>query len=101
MAKRFLKCVSKSEKHIGYAFDCPGCGGYHFINTEQGTGKPSWTVVDGDTERPFVSPSLKVQWHFEGIDKVCHFTITDGLITFCPDSSHELSGKTVTLPIVD
>lgn len=30
-------------------------------------------------------------------DVVCHSIITDGMIQFCSDSTHELSGKTVPL----
>lgn len=101
-----------------YNFKCPGCGDWHVIDTTKG-----WRVVDPESETPNVEPSLLVtSGHFvagqpqppegpcwctftgEGAESMralcyrCHSIIFHGKITFCPDSSHKLSGQTVDLP---
>ena len=51
-----------------------------------------WTW-NGDKVKPTFSPSIVVQG-----TKRCHSFVTDGLIQFLSDCSHELAGKTVPLP---
>lgn len=72
----------------------------------------SWQF-DGNIEEPTISPSLNIAWGKEadpnwkepdGEDAGsnwsgrCHSVITKGQISFCSDSTHKLSGKTVPLP---
>ena len=32
------------------------------------------------------------------IPHVCHYILTNGILNFCPDSTHALAGKLVPLP---
>jgi hypothetical protein len=34
----------------------------------------------------------------EDLSGICHYFLTDGLISFCGDSTHDFAGKTVPLP---
>lgn len=85
-------------------FKCPGCeqvrpfAHYHRIPVSIGTRKHPGTLHpdktwewNGSTEKPTVKPSIN-------ITDQCHYTITDGKITYYPDSKHPLAGKTIPMP---
>lgn len=94
-----VKYVSSDGVLIGYRMNCPGCGLHHVIFSEKSDGVPSPWTFNGDLEKPTVTPSLKVTM---GDDNpyCCHFVITDGMVSFCSDSSHSFANKTVPmLPI--
>lgn len=108
----------------GVMFWCPGCKETHAIHTNSPGG---WTF-NGDGDAPTFQPSVLVRtghyvpdyqelyppgvepscWctykaeHPEDLDpfecRVCHSFVTNGLIHFLADSSHELAGQTVELP---
>ena len=86
-------------------FFCPGCKYGHFFKTTPPA--PQWTF-NGDVEKPTVRASILVHSHEtilpenDGTGKVtstprCHSFITDGMIQFLDDCTHELKGKTVAL----
>lgn len=94
----------------GISFKCPGCDDMHVVPTK---GDHAWTW-NGSVDLPTIQPSLIVRrGHFTPNHKPddecwcgkdygytcyqCHSTIADGVITFCPDSSHALSGQSVPL----
>ncbi len=52
-------------------------------------------AFNNDLEKPSFAPSFKHEW---GNGKVCHYTLTAGMLTFAPDSTHALAGQTVPLP---
>ena len=95
----------RSTEGNGLMFWCPGCDTGHRIQHGQGPG-PRWTW-NGNAEKPTFSPSIKVSYDGadadtpEGIPSICHSFVRDGLIEFCADSTHALSGKTVPLPDFD
>jgi hypothetical protein len=72
-----------------YVFHCPGCGYGHPFHV------PRWTW-NGSFDKPTFTPSLMVN----GGDPArrCHSNVTDGRITFHPDSGHALAGQTIDLP---
>lgn len=72
---------------------CPACKCGHGLDSR-------WTF-NGNYDKPTFSPSLLIQGHL-GSDKygTCHSFIRDGMIQFCSDSTHELSGKTVPLDTI-
>lgn len=72
---------------------CPGCKEHHVLPWKRG----GWTF-NGNTERPTFTPSFRISG---GAGSVCHFVLTDGILNFCSDSSHELAGKSVPLPKLD
>lgn len=65
---------------------------------------PCWKF-DGNADAPTITPSL-IKFIPERTDKdgrvhprwtLCHCIVTNGEITFCDDSPHEFSGKTVPM----
>jgi hypothetical protein len=98
---------------IGWCHYCPGCRHTHCFNVEQPTrawpefniaGGVKWSF-NGNLERPSFSPSMLIQtggWKSpEGKDipqrTLCHYVLSDGVINFCADSAHELTGRAVPL----
>jgi len=92
-----------------FIFFCPGCKCGHGFKTTPP--EPQWTF-NGDMEKPTVRASILVRsgkypkepFKFDqegnvvGYEKaVCHSFITDGMIQFMDDCTHELKGKTVPL----
>jgi hypothetical protein len=71
---------------------CPGCKCIHVIDS-------TW-AFNGNYEKPTFRPSLLVNGNpqFKNLQMPrCHSFITEGEITFLPDCTHELAGKTVRL----
>lgn len=85
--------LAKNEYAI---FWCPGCDGYHQIQTK---GEKAWEF-NGDYENPTFSPSY-VTWLDSGPHAFrCHSYIREGNIQFLNDCTHALKGQTVPLPDV-
>lgn len=103
----------------GVIFFCPGCKSPHTIRTRGNGAAWGW---NGNADRPTFTPSVLVTWQEPEalgdrerlnqqiedrragrIDKIpqaercCHSFVTDGLIQFLGDSTHELAGQTVEL----
>lgn len=76
----------------GISWFCPGCKDKHHVPT---TGIVAW-CFNGDLERPTITPSILR--YANPVSPRCHSIVTDGRVSFCPDSEHELAGKTVDLP---
>ena len=82
--------MAKFEKLAGtkgqYSFWCPGCQCAH----------PVWGF-NGDTEKPTITPSIKVEYPTEDQVEICHSFIRDGRIEYLSDCTHSLAGKTVDM----
>lgn len=80
---------------LGYSFYCKGCREPHVYWT---SGKLVWSF-NGNLERPTFTPSLLNTWtnHEEGIRLVCHLFLTDGIVSYCGDCTHEMSGMSYQL----
>ena len=74
---------------------CPGCERMHPL-------PDTWTFVNGDLNKPTFLPSFKHTLGFkDGKEEqpiICHYVLTDGILNFCGDCHHALSGKSVPLP---
>jgi len=79
------------------AFHCPGCGFDHVftVGPMDNKGGPRWEW-NGSVEHPEFHPSLLINGHDAATR--CHLFMKHGAIQFCPDSFHELAGKTVEIP---
>lgn len=88
-----------------FNFYCPACKRLHTVSDAGG-----WNVT-GDLNRPTITPSVLNRTPYltkeivdgEIIEKmeykdICHLTLTDGMIDYCPDCEHEMAGKTIELP---
>lgn len=87
----------------GYSHWCPGCKEMHFIHVEKAMKNGSQWTFNGDQDVPTFNPSvrIKIPKEWGGNSKsqeCCHYFIRAGIISFCSDSTHELSGKAVNLP---
>ena len=73
---------------------CPGCEEMHVLPWKRG----KWTF-DGNVDAPTFTPSFLIRWKDEegGVQLVCHFILTAGMLDFQPDCTHALRGK-VPLP---
>jgi hypothetical protein len=76
-------------------FWCPGCKCGHCIPV---SGKNRWEF-DGNFESPTITPSLLISTTDEkrNLHTLCHVVVTAGVLNFCADSAHELSGKSVSM----
>lgn len=81
------------------AFDCPGCGMSHAVNTDPDVPGPRWSW-NSSFDKPTFSPSILVRWDFgpDHTPKVCHSFVREGMIEFLGDCTHTLAGQTIPLP---
>ncbi|MDI1362523.1 DUF6527 family protein [Methylotenera sp.] len=88
------------EDIIGYSFYCVGCKFTHPVHTKVGSHNGSQWGWNGSMDKPTFTPSVLVQypWGEERKPMVCHSFVTDGMIEFLADCTHEFAGKTVELP---
>lgn len=87
-----------------FMFLCPGCNGYHSLNTLKPNEKGAMWQFNGNLVAPTFSPSLNVKYIFDSPemkDIVCHSFIRDGYIQFLNDCTHKMAGITTELPEVD
>lgn len=98
----------KANDHL-YMHWCPGCKSRHGVSVGVPNHSGAQWSYNGNPERPTFSPSIhiKVGEQEEGKEgpndpwiykTSCHYFIRDGMIEFCSDSNHPLSGQTVELP---
>ncbi len=92
--------MKAKDTEYGWQVGCHHCG-HHYFPKERLRNGSSWTF-NGDTDRPTFSPSMNElvngpgPEHREGVATTrCHFTITEGRITYHGDCTHALAGKTL------
>lgn len=86
------------ETRNGYTIRCPVCQWHSF--PKQGKPGASWTF-NGNFEKPTFTPSMNESTnspeHPYYNPRVpsgrCHFILTDGVMNFCSDCTHELAGQ--------
>lgn len=95
-----LHAITKDDTVVGYHHWCPACDEPHGIAV--GTPNRSgavWTF-DGNLESPTFAPSVRC-FAVDDDGKretLCHYFIRNGMVEFCSDNPHALSGQTVELP---
>jgi hypothetical protein len=115
MSQLSKKFRSISGGKIGYW--CQGCETLHMVRVE-GNERPKWQW-NGDLDAPTFTPSVLVIWD-QGeppattpeirekirsgeitqtkVRKVCHTVITDGVVQFLGDCTHQYAGQKLPLP---
>lgn len=83
-------------------FTCPACKCTHGVPIA-GIREPIWTWNKSLT-LPTLLPSIRVRWEWVDTNGSthtyqCHAWVKSGDISFCPDSTHPLAGKTEPLPV--
>lgn len=79
---------------------CPGCKHVHKIQYGSGSG-PRWNW-NGDQDKPTFTPSVLVTWPMwkdnVPVKQICHSFVTDGVMQFLGDCTHELAGQSIPIP---
>jgi hypothetical protein len=74
------------------SFECPACGCLHFIR------EPAWTF-NQNFDKPTITPSILVNAERKNPNTpVCHSFVTNGMIEFLNDCSHDKAGMTMEIP---
>lgn len=77
--------------NVYYYHWCSACKYCHMYDL------PRWTY-NGSSDKPTFSPSMRIFYTRNQVEKTtCHYFLTNGVIEYCTDSPHELSGKKVPL----
>lgn len=85
-----------------YLIYCPACKSDHIfaVDTPFSNGK-QWKF-DGNIQNPTFTPSMNISWGPGETDEIpegrCHFTITQGKVTYHDDCTHEYKGRVIDLP---
>jgi hypothetical protein len=98
MAK--VRTINRTEPPIDgqpdYSFWCPACRCAHAVWVHP-PNQCAWKF-NGSLENPTFDPSLKITQPMHGRpDGVCHVVVTDGVLYFQPDCTHEMAGRTVAM----
>lgn len=99
MAK-IAKCYLSDQKTLsGYLFYCPGCKYHHLVwDQESILDRPFAWEFNKDFEKPTFKPSLLINKDQQVKNAPqCHLFITDGMLQYQGDCTHELKGKTVEM----
>ena len=91
------------RKHDHLEYKCPACG-HHGLPVKIGTKEDRFWDWNGDTEKPTIRPSVKHIYpeshytqHPNCPQFICHYHITNGMIEFCGDCTHDKKGQTFPL----
>ncbi|MFI5161224.1 MAG: DUF6527 family protein [Sphingobacteriales bacterium] len=80
-----------------YIFFCPGCMMNHVIDTTP-TNERAYHVLTGSLSSPTIKASVLSNPNNLAGRPRCHSFITDGVIDFLNDCTHDLAGQKVKLP---
>ena len=98
--KRILRTLSKESEVANapdFMFWCPACKCGHGVWVEGPCRTGAQWKFNGNMEKPSFHPSLKIEFNREGKDMVCHLVVTDGVLNYCGDSTHELAGQSIPM----
>lgn len=91
------KVEYKNSSNPHYSFFCPGCRCGHVFET------PKWTF-NNDFYKPTIRASILIHENKENrkssndrYGHQCHSFVTDGMIQFLGDCTHNFKGQTVKL----
>lgn len=108
-ASRVLAQVASVDSPMGLTFAhwCPGCRERHLFNITRPLHNGAMWSWNGSSDTPSFMPSMNIKVgpyedpdHPEDYEpqRVCHYHLTDGVITYCADTTHALAGQSVQLP---
>ena len=86
----YVRCEPHEADNV--RVNIPGPTGRLVLPVNRTDGHISWSW-NLDTEKPTLSPSIKSEGH----NFLCHSFITDGVVDFLSDCSHEYAGRKETL----
>ena len=86
--------VEAGNRKGTYLVRCPGCKQIHALATGHTNRDANWDF-NGNFDKPSFTPSFRIG--VKGDANVCHSYIKKGQWESLPDSTHDLSGKTVPM----
>jgi hypothetical protein len=78
----------------------PNCGLVRIPVEGSTSGETKW-AWNGSLDKPTLTPSVKVTWDFgdpPATHNCCHFNVTDGVIHFHGDCTHDMKNQTIPMP---
>lgn len=97
--RAFVSRGEQGAEHLNFL--CPACKVLHSPRIRRGAMKgPIWSW-NRSVERPSLQPDLSYSVVCEGQTQKCHLTVSAGVAQFAADSTHELAGKNVPLPLLE
>jgi hypothetical protein len=86
----------------GFRIFCPGCKYHHYLPIKKYSNMDEIFEWNSNSDKPTFKPELLIKGYAGNMGTPkCHSRITDGMIEFFIDCTHELAGKTVELPDAD
>lgn len=69
---------------------------------------PDGWKFSGDLEKPTFEPSFKHDWNYGPLVKppkregpfVCHYVVTNGMVSYCGDCSHAMANRQIEMPVL-
>lgn len=123
--KKILRTVEYTERGCDFMFYCPACKCGHAIWTKKHNRLGVVWKFNGNMEKPTFEPSLLLKFveyppvdpvtgdyakgsdgeYLKGEDgrllgckdAVCHIVVTDGILNYQADCTHELAGKAIPM----
>lgn len=90
-------CTPQEATHIRLSMPCPISDRILPVITKgDRKNTPCWTW-NGDTEKPTLKPSILTKTEYNEKVIVCHSFVTDGIVEFLPDCTHDSAGKILDL----
>ena len=98
MPKIYIHEKTASQRLV---FFCPACETSHSVIIQKGQGVSGqvWEWNGSSEEPTLTQPVIITVDDSSGVgSSVCRSTITEGLIKFAPECTHQMSGQLVPLP---
>jgi len=94
----YIPCNPDVATHV--VLEMPGPISYRMIpviTSGDRAGTPCWTW-NGSIDKPTLKPSILTRaYDGPNVSVLCHSFVTDGMVRFLKDCTHEFAGKTVEL----
>lgn len=105
MANPILKvqnCKASFGDYKRVVYWCSGCKSIHTVAVEGKQHNGANWSWNGSMEKPTFQPSVLSTYETPTMKRVCHTYITDGVVNFLDDCTHEFKGQHVPLePLPD
>lgn len=93
LSRKIIESTSGTYTHW-----CPGCKSRHLINTTVPNANGAIWAYNHNHESPSFHPSVNIRIESTSGLHVCHYILTDGMITYCGDTTHKFAEQKIPLP---
>lgn len=95
--------VYPKENNAYLEYKCPACG-WHGIPVKVNVKEDNSWQWNGNLDKPTITPSVNHYYpesayeQHPGLKRYrCHYIITDGIMNFCADCTHDKSGQSIIM----